>query len=298
MNNGRWWIGVAGLILMGIVIWLWQSSSSQNGGEGIAEDLTPNMEVVSVDITNIDKERIDAKSRIRISNPFPVEIHTNKINYEIYIDSIKVVEDSYNEPVRIASSENTLIEIPMQILADPMKRALEYFDTYEVDSAMYAINMNFQVDVPIAGEKEFNLDLDKKMPAMRLPEVELENIDLNILSSDKGVDIVLRITNNNIFPVTMRNGNFYFIVEEDLEIEGEMEDYLHIPAKDTRDVAIHARQERGSLTKTGWNYLFNRKDTGFKYYFKFIIESENTLLDDTEMILNVEGTLADIANAI
>lgn len=282
---------------MGAGIWIWQSTLSGEG-DGIAEDLLPEIEVVSTKVSNISGDRIQATSEIQIGNPFPVEINTQRIDYEIFIDSIKVIEDAYEEPVRIASEDSTVIELPLAILADPMERVIQYFEEQQIDSANYTLNVSFQVDVPIAGENEFSIDIEKKLPAIKLPEIELANMDLNILSSDEGVDVVLNITNSNLFALTMHDATFYFMIGDELEISGEFQDYVDIPAGGTSEVKIDAREERGSLTQTALSYLFDQEGTRFNYYFRFITDSENAMLNDTEMELKVEGTLADISEAM
>lgn len=298
MKNGKWIILAAVVVLAGIGIWFWQSSSSENMGGKIAEKVAPEMEVVSFDISNINKDQIDATSKVRLTNPLPVEIKTNRIDYEIFIDSIRVIKDAYNKPVRIASSDSTEIELPMKILADPMKEVLEYFDKNNIDSADYAMNITFQVDVPVAGEEEFDIDLSKRMPAIRIPEVEIENVDLNILSSGDGVEIEIKIYNPNLFPIKMKDGSFALTIEKDLEVVGQMEDYVNIPERGTEIISIYAEKDRGSMFKTGWNLLTDKKGTGFKYIFSCILESDNNILDDTKMEMNVEGTLDEIADAI
>ncbi len=297
MKNGKWILLAVVVILAGIGIWWWQSSSSEGDG-GIAENLTPEIEVISTTVSNITGDRIEATSEIQINNPFPVEMNTQRIDYEIFIDSLKVIEDAYDEPVRIASEDSTIIEVPMEILADQMEKVFYYFEEHQVDSAQYILKVNFQVDVPIAGETEFSMDIERTLPAFRLMDVELENLDLNMLSGDEGVDIVVNITNPNIYEITMQDATFYFLLEDELEISGEVEDYVRIPAGGTTEVEIHARQERGSLTQTALSYLFDQEGTEFNYFFRYIMDSDNEMFNDAEMELNVKGTLADISEAM
>lgn len=298
MKNGKWIAITAIIIIAAIGIWWWQSSASDPAQEKIADGLAPEMELMSLDISNINEEKIDAISKIKISNPFPVDINTNRVDYEIYVDSIKVIEDAYDKPLKIASSDNTVIEVPMEILADPLKQVFGYFTEAGVDSADYTLNMNFRVDVPIAGEEEFNMDLSSTMPTFQLTEVELENIDTNLLSSDKGMDIVVSVTNPNSYPIKMRNSAFYLIIEDDLELSGDIDDVINIPAGGTEEVSINVRKERGSITQTGLSFLTDQKGTGFSYHFTYTMESENEIFDGSQVTTNVEGTLDEITDAL
>lgn len=298
MRKRKWIFIAVIIILVGSGIWIWQSTSFLGEEDGEAEELIPEIEMISTKVSNISGDRIQATSEIQINNPFPAEIKTQRIDYEIYIDSIKVIKDAYNEPVQIASEDSTVIKLPVEILAEPMEKVLDYFEEQQVDSANYILNLSFQVDVPIAGEEEFNFDIEKTLPAFKLPEVELANMDLNILSSDKEVGIDLKMTNPNLFPMTMQDATFYFILADELEISGEFQDYVDIPAEGTAEVSMVAREERGSLTQTALSYLFDQEGTRFNYFFRFFMDSENTMFNNTEIELKVEGTLADISEAL
>lgn len=304
MNKGKWLLIVGVIILVGAGIWIWQAadvetgSSSPSVGAQIAEGLLPELDVVNLDISSISGERIEAVAQAELSNPFPVDISTNRIDYEIFIDSIKVIEDAYEEPLKISPEGSADIELPMEILKDPITRVMDYFSRNQVDSAHYSINLNIQLDVPIAGEEEFNIELSDTMPAFQLTDIELENIDLNVLSSDDGIDMVLRVTNPNVYDITMVNANFYLVIDDDLELEGNLEDYISIPARTTEDVALHIQKERGSYTQTGWNYLFDQEGTRFTYYLSYTMESENDFIDGSVIEAEVRGTLAELSNTM
>lgn len=296
MKNGKWFVIIGIIVIAVIGIWWWQSSSSP--GEKVAEAVVPEMEVMSVNISNLSGERIDATGEVKISNSMPGDIKTNRIDYEIYVDSIKVIEDAYEEPVEIASSDSTVIELPMEILKEPAKRVLDYFDRHQIDSAEYTLNMNFRVDVPIAGENEFNMDITRKMPSFQLLNTELENIDTNLLSSDEGMDIVIRFENPNVYPIKMRNASFYMIVEDDLELRGDLEDVINIPPRGKEDVTVHVEKERGSITQTGLSLLFDQEGTGFKYFFSYTMVSDNEIFDGAQMESTVEGNLDELTDAM
>lgn len=295
MKKSGWIILIVVAILAGIGIWWWQSSSPV---QTVAENVAPEMDVVSVNVSNIDEERIDATAEIELKNPFPVDLKSSNIEYEIYIDSIKVIQDAHNEPLDIAASDSEVIEVPVEILTDPMTRVLEHFTKSGVDSADYAINVTFQLDVPIEGEREFTMDMSKRLPTFQLMDVELQDVDPNILSSDEGIDLVVKITNKNNYPLKIENGTFYLTVEDELEVSGEMQDYVNIPANGSGDVAVHARKERGSLTQSALSVLFDQEGTSFHYVFSYTMDSENEMFNNTKMETNITGTLDEITGSL
>lgn len=178
-----------------------------------------------------------------------------------------------------------------------MDRILEYFEKHKIDSATYAMNMTANLGEPIEGEGELNFEFSKKMPAMRLPQIEMEEFDPNLFS-DKGMDIVLKITNPNIFDISISNSYFSIIVHDEIEMAGDVEDQIYIPAFESEEILVSTKKKWGSLTQTGLKLLFDQEGTTFNYHFGFVLNSQNNLLNNTKMRINVNGTLDELTNVL
>lgn len=290
----KWLILSVGIAIAGVALWWLLSNDAE---EQVKNWISPKISIASASITNIDDKQIEVTSEVVLENSFPVEIKTDRIDYEIYIDSIKVVQDVYDEPVTIQSSDSTIIELSIEILSDSMANVIEYFEEHNIDSALYSVETNFQTDIPIVGEEEVTLNVEKRLPSIRLPEIELAEIDPNIFSDDEGLGLVVRIINPNHYPLQVQNGSFYFVIEDNIKVSGEMED-IEISAGGSQEVSIHVEKESGSIAKTGWDYLFNKSDTKFSYYFNGLLNSENKMLDSTEINMKVDGTLEELNEVV
>ena len=287
------------LILAGVGIWWWKSPSSDKVKEKTADKLMPTIGIASTNISDIDAKRIRLVSKITINNPLPVDINTQRLNYIIYIDSVKVIEDSYEKPISIRSSDSSTITIPVQVLAKPMARVLKYFDDAKIDSANYSMKASFEVDVPIAGDRKFTMNVDKKLPALRIPKIKIQHVDLNALSlKSKGMDIDVMVSNPNLFPLKMSNGKFQFNVEDAMQMNGVLEKVINIPARGSQNVSIHAKMVDGSVLKSGWKLLTDKKDTQFTSKFTGELNSGNQMLSDSKMAMTITGTLDEILNTV
>jgi LEA14-like dessication related protein len=300
MRVRKWLIVLLVLVVVaGVGIWWWKSPSSDQAKKKAADKVTPTVGVASLNITDVDAERIKMVSKVTINNPLPVDIHTKKLNYVIYIDSIKVIEDTYEKPIDIRSSDSSTISLPMEVLAKPMARVLKHFDDQKVDSANYAMTASFEVDVPIAGERKFKMDVSRKLPALRIPKVKVKHVDLNALAmKSKGMDVEVEVFNPNLFPLKLSNGAFVFSIEDALKMDGVLEKTINIPAKGSQNVSMHAKVSDGSILKSGWKILTDKEDTHFLYKFTGKVESDNKMLSNSKMVMNVNGTLAEIMNAV
>lgn len=299
MRNGKWlWILVVLLVLVAGGIWWWKSPSSDKVKDRAADKVMPSIGVASASITDIDAERIKLISKITLHNPLPVDIKTRHLNYIVYIDSVKVIEDTYEKDINIRSSDSSTITVPMEIMAKPMARVLKYFDDKKIDSADYSIRASFDVDVPIAGERNFNMKFSRRLPALRIPKVEVKHVDLNALSlKSKGMEMEVAVFNPNLFPLKISNGKFAFSIEDAMEMNGALEKVIDIPAKGSQNVSVHARMTDGSVLKSGWKLLTDKKGTGFSCKFSGDVDSKNEMLSRSKMVTKITGTLDELMNA-
>ncbi|SKC09348.1 NDR1/HIN1-like protein [Dyadobacter psychrophilus] len=300
MRFNKWYIiSLLILLLAGAGIWWWKSPSSDQAKEKAADKVMPTIGVASAKITDIDAERIKLVSQVTLYNPLPVDIKTSRLNYIIYIDSVKVIEDAYEKPISIQSSDSSTITLPMQVLAKPLAQILTYFEDKKIDSADYSMKASFEVDVPIAGDRKFNMDISRRLPALRFPKVKVRHVDLNALKlKSKGMDVEVEIFNPNLFPLKLSDAKFHFSVENALEMDGVLEKVIRIPAKGTQNVSMHALMTDGNMLKTGWKMLTDKKDTQFAGKFTGNIDSENKMLSGSKMNATITGTLDEIVNTV
>ncbi|HKR03986.1 MAG TPA: LEA type 2 family protein [Bacteroidia bacterium] len=284
------------LLAAGLAVWLWWKSPDSSGTKKKAVELiTPEVSLVTLNITDIDDERIKLTSRITINNPFPVDIHAGRLSYKIYIDSIKVIEDRYNKPLDILSSDSSVIELPMEILAEPLMQVMKHFKDTKADSADYMLSASVDIDVPIAGERTFNIKLKRRGPAIYVPEIKLLDVDLNALRlKKKGIDMSIDIQNPNSFPLQINDANITFTIPEDLEVNAVPDSIIDIPAHGSKIISIHADIKKVKILKTGWDLIADRKDTPFKYVLKGKIVSDNDALNNSPIRMTAKGTLDEI----
>jgi LEA14-like dessication related protein len=285
------------LVLAGLGIWWWKSPSSDALKDKAADKVLPTVTVASTNITDIDAEKIKLVSEVTLYNPLPVDIQTSRLNYVVYIDSVKVIEDAYEKSITIRSSDSSTLTLPMELLAQPMVKVLKYFDDNKIDSADYAAVASFEVDVPIAGQRKFTMNVTKRLPALRIPKVEVKHVDLNALALKKeGMDIQVQVFNPNLFPLKINNGKFSFSIQDALTMDGVLEKVINIPAKGSQNVSLHAKVTDGNMIKTGWKMLTDKKDTQFTCKFSGEVSSENKMMQESKMVTNIKGTLDEIIN--
>lgn len=299
MRGKKWLIAlvIVALIILGFWIW-WRAPHSAIKKE--AEKLKPELQVASMNITDIDPDKISATSKVIISSNLPIEVKTKRLDYVIYIDSAKVIEDSYTKPITIRSGDSTAINLPMEIMYKKLTAVLKKFENQKVDSADYSMKATFQVDVPIAGERNFTMNFSKRLPALRLPKAKLGDIDIGKFGfKETELDMVVNVTNPNVFPIKMKDGKYKFSIDNDENVmQGVMEKIVNIPAHGSEPVSMHVDMKTMKVPKLGWKMLFDKKDTRFKMNFSCKLMSDNGMLNNSNMAFNMSGTLDELTQAV
>lgn len=292
------WILLILLVLIGATIWWCKSPRTEESRQKAADKIIPGIHVTSVTINEISNESVKMDTRILLDNPLLVNINTTRIRYKVLIDSLQVLENVYNEPLSIQSGDTSVIELPVVLQQDALMSVLKYFKDNEIDSADYSVHAVIEVDVPIAGEREIKIDFSRRLPAMKIPEAKLEDLDLNLLRMrKKGIDVVLSVHNPNLFDIHMVDGQFNFYLEDYFALRGLPEPEILLPAGKTTEVALNANFLESKLAKTAWEVLTG-KDAPFSVHFKGILRSENKMLDQSKVNMIVNGRLDELRELV
>lgn len=292
----RYWIIIIVIIaLISVALWFWRSDSSPV--KTASARFTPKLKVASMNITDINAQRISILSKAVINNPLPVEVKTSRLDYEIFIDSLKVIKSSYDKPIVIKSSGDTEVELPMDILRKDMTAILKHFDDVKEDSADYTIKANIQVDVPIAGEKNFDVNMTKRLPAIRLPKLSAGKVDIDKLGlKQTSLDMSVLIENPNAFPIKMQDGRYAVTIDNNTPIKGNLEKIVNIPARGTERVSMQLDLKTGQVANAAWKFLFDKKNTTFKVDFNCKLISDNSFFTNSNFAMTAEGTLDELKN--
>lgn len=305
--RAKYWVPIIILLLL-IAGFLWWRNAHAPSGKGQAVagkekgalgGLKPTVSVASVDVTDIDEDKIKMNAHVLLSNPLPVTLTTQGLDYVIMIDSVTVIKDVYKQPITIRSSDSTAIKLPLEVLSKPLASVIKYFDAHKIDSADYTMKATVHVDVPVAGERSFDINMTKRLPAIRMPKIKAGKIDFDKVGlKESALDLNVRVENPNLFPLKMKDGKYSVTIDKDEPMEGTLEKIINIPAKGSQDVTMHVDMKTGKVGKMALKVLFDKKDTHFKMHFQCKLMTENKMLNNSNMAFNIQGTLDELKDAL
>lgn len=297
-RNQLWIPVVIVLILAGLCTGIWYYFAKSPDKEAHIENLIPHVSMSRITITDIDGETIKFKANVVLANTFPVKLNTRRIQYQVYIDTAMIARSSYNDPIIINSNDSMRMDLPMEASVKRTLTILDELKKQQKDSADYRVKAQIYIDVPVSGERQFDVDLKKRLPAFWLPELKLADTDIKKLGlKESGIDLEFVVSNPNNFELKLKDSHLSVNIDETIDLEGTLED-LNLPAKGNQTVSVHLTIKTNKLGKAAWKLLFDKTHTRFYVVFKGKANADNHILNNTNLLVTARGTVAEMLQAV
>jgi LEA14-like dessication related protein len=219
-------------------------------------------------------------------------------DYKVSINGKKIVEHSYRKPITIKSNDSSSIELPMDVVVQPLVDVLKNLDKENADSAEYTLDASLMLDLPVAGQRQFNLNETVTLPAFQLPELKPKDIDVKKLrwkTSTLGMDFT--IINPNSFPLKMKDMKYNVTIDKDNVMQGTIPGVTVVPPKSQSKVEVLLKIKNKEMPQMMWKALFEKEETLFAVDVTGELISKSDILKDSRFVMRTSGTLKDIKDA-
>ncbi|RAJ92648.1 late embryogenesis abundant protein [Larkinella arboricola] len=292
------WIVALGLLLIGCIgayIWYSRLKSRAENESGNAT-LKPRLEMSTLEITSIDDDRIKMNVKMLIDNPLPVGFKAKGLKYTVLMANTPIVEDAYEKTIEVESGDSTLITLPMEVMNQKLMTVLKTLDRKDIDSTTYTVRSQFDLDVPILGERTFTQTITRRLPTFYLLDVKVDDLDFGKVGL-KRTDVAAKvsITNKNRFPFSFTDTHYTVTINGKQIAEGDQPEPILIKEQATTPVVFPVTLKPGQTLELLPKMLFDKKDTPFLVTLrcKLIDKSGNSVIHNSQMNTVIRGTLAD-----
>jgi LEA14-like dessication related protein len=314
-NKTKYWIlGIVSFIVLAFSFWWWRSSLKPNpeadpstpqamvnntANEAKAKMAKLTMESASMSITGIKGDNIEVQNKVIIKNPLPVGVNLTGLDYVVKINGVKAAEGHYPTPIHLPASGSQTVTLPMSVSAKAIDAVNDKLQQQNKDTALYTFVNTVHTDLPIAGERKFNVTIEEELPMVWLPEMKPGDLDIKKFTlKNAGLKMTMHVTNPNSFAIRMKDGRYSMSIDGKNTMNGEMQEVVVLPAKKTVPVAMFMSMKTGSALKMGWKALFDKKDTKYKLKFDSQILSNEKMLKNASVHFKDEGTLDKLMKAV
>ena len=286
------WLIILLVIIFAALI-LWQRSIILNyGKEGGSK---PHLSLKQVNVHDIGENHISMTAKIMVSNPLLIKLNADRLQYQLFIDSIKILETDFVKPVSIKALDSTMLIVPMVVLRKNLVAVMDRFDRNESDSADYTLKAKLFFRLPIAGEKTYVVNETRRGPAFRLLSLKSEDIDIEKFGfKHSDVAMSLRIENPNVFALTVSDVIYELIIGKDFRLEGEVKDVTTITPRSSVVLPLEMDVHTKNIPRLSWQVLFEKKHTPFRINFRCKIVGTDDTFKDTRLIVTRDGTLNEL----
>lgn len=299
MKKG-WIIALVLLLIGGLGAYIWYNRLKSNAAaEGGPHDdtLKPRLEMSTLNITNIDDDKIDMTVRMLIDNPLPVGFKAKRLNYTVLMANTPIVEDRYEKAIEVKSGDSTYVTLPVKVMLKKLTTVLKTLDRKDIDSTTYTIRSTFDLDVPILGDRTFKTTIEKRLPTFYVPEVKIEDIDLGKIGL-KRTDVAAKVSirNRNKFPFNFTDTHYTVVIDGKQIAEGDQPEPILIKAQATTPVVFPVTMKPGQTLSLLPDALFNKENTPYVITFssKLVDKGKSAVFDGSRMNTRTTGTLADL----
>ena len=285
----RYWVIIFAAVLA-IAALLWWLSVREK-----VHTLKPTIKVASISIADIHEKRIKCSLEVILTNPLPVGLDVAKLEYEVRVDSMLLLESVYHRPIHIESSDSTRITLPMVTTGKRFERIINFFEEHDRDSALYTLRASFSTDLPIAGVRKFRIHEQKRMPAIRIPKLDIDDVQIDKAGfHDSRLKMTVHITNPGLLQLKLKNAGFTFDIDHILRMKGTPEKDVDVSPKGTQSIPVVLDIRTAKVVRLTWKALFRKKTTDFEMNFHGTVVSEDPRVDNSYLQIAKGGTLDEL----
>lgn len=258
--------------------------------------LLPRLELSIFEIISLNAEKIEMNAKILVKNQLPLSFTADSLEYSIYISDVEVIQDRYEKSFTLESNDSSWILLPLTIYNKDLKKILESNEKKNIDTVEYRVQASFYTKIIF--RKKFNIDIAREFPLIYFPEISMENIKIDSLNFSRVVlQLFVSVKNQNVFPITGRNINYKFAIEDHEWIEGIIPGLTDIKAQSVTDLEIPVTLSLKETAKTLFNLLRKGTNVTYKLNMTFSIDSDNQMIKDSKVILESSGKIKSLIKA-
>ncbi|MGI4821414.1 MAG: LEA type 2 family protein [Janthinobacterium lividum] len=254
--------------------------------------LLPTLEQPTLNISNISREKIQGQFAVKLHNHTPVDLKIDSLSYVTRVEGTRIAQGHKARPLVVKGNAVNDLTLPITLNLPQIKQELKSAQrdcvTVQMHTVLYA-------NLPGIGPKEIPVDVRKRVYIPKLPKIEVADVDIDNLGLKKGeATVKLRVTNYESIPFTVKQVNYRFQIEDDLDVKGQETKDIVFHKKGVEIMPIHVRFQPKSMPKVLFKTLFKAKKTDYKLTGSATVAVGDAGAKDATMHFNSSGTVKDL----
>jgi LEA14-like dessication related protein len=254
--------------------------------------LLPTLDQPTLNISNITREKIQGQFAVKLHNHTPIDLKIDSLTYVTRVEGTRLAQGHKSRPLVVKGNAVNDLTLPITLNLPQVKQELKSAQrdcvTVQMHTVLYA-------NLPGVGPKEIPVDVRKRVYIPKLPKIEVADVDIDNLGLKKGeATVKLRVTNYESIPFTVKQVNYRFQIEDDLDVKGQETKDIVFRKKGVEIMPIHVRFQPKSMPKVLFKTLFKAKKTDYKLTGSATVAVGDAGAKDATMHFNSSGTVKDL----
>jgi LEA14-like dessication related protein len=254
--------------------------------------LLPTLDQPTLNISNITREKIQGQFAVKLHNHTPIDLKIDSLTYVTRVEGTRIAQGHKARPLVVKGNAVNDLTLPITLNLPQVKQELKSAQrdcvTVQMHTVLYA-------NLPGVGPKEIPVDVRKRVYIPKLPKIEVADVDIDNLGLKKGeATVKLRVTNYESIPFTVKQVNYRFQIEDDLDVKGQETKDIVFRKKGVEIMPIHVRFQPKSMPKVLFKTLFKAKKTDYKLTGSATVAVGDAGAKDATMHFNSSGTVKDL----
>jgi len=189
------------IVMAGAVLFAFFSLSTCQTLSSVLQE--PRVSLQSADIASLSFTGAQLLCKVRVENPNAFDIPFPETGWQLFINTNSFVSGVVRNNERIGAGRSTVVEVPVNL------NYLDIFNTFSSlrgsQKADYKIALALKFNLPVLGEKVWNIEHTGEFPVLHLPTIRFVNIRVKNMSlSNLEVEVNWEVENNNSFAMTVK----------------------------------------------------------------------------------------------
>lgn len=254
--------------------------------------LLPTLEQPTLNISQITRERIKGQFGVKLRNHTPIDLAIDSLRYEARLDGKRLAQGHKGRPLVVKGNATSSLALPLELNLPQLKREAK---SAQRDCVTVQLHTILYANLPGVGPKQIPVDVRKRVYIPKLPKIEVADVDITKLGLKKGEAVVtLRVTNYEPIPFTVKQVNYRFRVEDDLDVKGQETKPVTFKKKGTETMPIHVQFQPKSMPKVLFKTLFKAKKTDYQLTGSATVAAGAASAHDATMNFASSGTVKQL----
>lgn len=251
----------------------------------------PKLSVDDVRVTGFNFQEMHLTYDIKVANPNAASIQMLGYDYGLSINGDSFLTGDQTEKITVEASDESIFQVPMTI---------NFSDLYDVvsgvatkDEASYRFLSHLNFDIPILGETEIPVEKQGKLPMVKLPKLNVQDLTIdNISLSSADVNLKLRLDNPNGFGLNIDQLNYDLIINGSQWAVGKALQDVNIKEKGITELSIPISLNIGQIGRSAYQILSGSESVAYKLKGNFQFNALHKLLGTTDFDFNRTGKIS------